>query len=50
MVNIPSDFVRPRPITLGLVYCLQVILQLVEVICGKCLNTINNVSACSVLF
>ena len=41
------DFVRPRarPITLGLVHSRQ----LIEVICGNCLNAINNGSACSVL-
>ena len=52
-VNMPSDqfdFVRPRPITLDLVHCRQLILKLIEIICGNCLNAINNVSACSVLF
>ena len=37
------------PITLGLVHCLQLILKLIEVIRGNCLNAINNASACSVL-
>ena len=57
IVNIPSDrfnFVRPRarPITLGLVHCRQLILELIEVICGNCVNVIKNGSgsACSVLF
>ena len=54
------DFVRARatgcrPISpaspgLDLVHCRQLILKLIEVICGNCLNAINNVSACSVLF
>ena len=51
------DFVRPRaratgcrPISPGLVHCCQLILKLIEVICGNCLNAINNGSACSVLF
>ena len=46
------DFVRPRarPITLGLVHSRQLILILIEVIFGNCLNAINNGSACSVLF
>ena len=54
------DFVRARaagcrPISPGLdlvrlVHCRQLILKLIEVICGNCLNAINNGSACSVLF
>ena len=52
------DFVRPRaratgcrPISPGLVHCRhQLILELINVICGNCLNAINNGSACSVLF
>ena len=47
------DFVRhgplAKPITLHLVHCHQLILTLIEVICGNCLNAINNGSACSVL-
>ena len=39
-----------RPISSGLVHCGQLILKLIEVICGNCLNVINNGSACSVLF
>ena len=41
-----------RPISPGLdpVHCRQLILKLIEVICGNCLNAINNSSACSVLF
>ena len=38
-------FSRPRPST-----CRQLILKLIEVICGNCLTAINNGSACSVLF
>ena len=46
------DFVKPgsRPTTLGLVHCRQLIRKLIEVICGNCLNAIDNVSGCSVLF
>ena len=51
------DFVRARatgcrPMSPGLdlVHCRQLILKLIEVICGNCLNAINNGSACSVLF
>ena len=51
------DFVRTRatgcrPISPGLdlVHCRQLILKVIEVICGNCLNAINNGSACSVLF
>ena len=51
------DFVRLRtratgcrPISPGLVHCRQLILKLIEVICGNCLNAIKNGSACSVLF
>ena len=51
------DFVRARatgcrPISPGLdlVHCRQLILKLIEVICGNCLNAINNGSACSILF
>ena len=51
------DFVRARatgcrPISPGLdlAYCRQLILKPIEVICGNCLNAINNGSACSVLF
>ena len=48
------DFVRhrprARPITLDLVRCCQLILKLIEVICGNCLSAINDGSACSVLF
>ena len=51
------DFVMPkaratgcRPISSGPVHYHQLILKLIEVICGNCLNTINNGSACSVLF
>ena len=50
------DFVRPRvratgcrPISPGLVYCCQLIIKLIDVICGNCLNAIDNRSACSVL-
>ena len=52
MLSDQFDFVRPRarPITLGLVNCRQLILKLIEVICGNCRNAINNGSACSVLF
>ena len=60
IVNMPSDqfhFVMPRaratgcrPISPGLVHCRQLILELIEVICGNCLNAINNGSACLVLF
>ena len=41
-----------RPISPGLdpVHCRQLILKLIEVICGNCLNAINNGSVCSVLF
>ena len=56
----PSDqfgFVMPRaratgcrPISPGLVHCRQLIVKLIEVTCGNCLNAINNGSACSVLF
>ena len=48
MPNDQFDFVRP--VTLGLVHCRQLILKLIEVICGNCLNAIHNVSACLVLF
>ena len=53
------DFVRARatgcrPISPGLhvdlVHCCQLILKLIEVICGNCLNAINNGSTCSVMF
>ena len=48
------DLVRAgcRPISPGLdqVHCSQLILKLIEVICGNCLNAIKNGSACSVLF
>ena len=51
------DFVRARatgcrPVSPGLdlAHCRQLILQLIEVIFGNCLNAINNGSACSVLF
>ena len=56
------DFVRARatgcrPISPGLgldlvrpVHCRQLILKLIEVICGNCLNAVSNGSACSVLF
>ena len=53
------DFVRGRatgckPISPGLdvdpAHCRQLILKLIEVICGNCLSAINNGSACSVLF
>ena len=51
------DFLMPRDgatgcrsISPGLVHCRQLILKLIEVICGNCLNAINNGSACSVLF
>ena len=54
------DFVRARatgcrPISpvldlVRLVHCRQLILKLIEVICGNCLNAINNGSACSALF
>ena len=53
----PSDqfqFVRPRaratgcsPISPGLVHCRQLILKLIEIICGNCLNAINNGSTAS---
>ena len=39
-----------RPISPGLLHCRQLILKLIEVNCGNCLNTINNGSSCSVLF
>ena len=51
------DFVRPRtratgcrPISTDLVHCRQLILKLIEVICGNNLNVIINGSACSGLF
>ena len=49
------DFVRARatgcrPISPGLVNCRQLIFKLIEIICGNCLNAINNGSTCSVLF
>ena len=48
------DFIRhrprARPITLDLVHCRQLVFKLIEVICGNCLNAINNGLACSVLF
>ena len=51
------DFVMPmaratgcRPISAGLVHCRQLILKLIEVICGNCLNAIKSGSSCSVLF
>ena len=51
------DFVMPRAratgcmrISPGLVHCHQLILKLIEVICGNCLNAINNGSAYTVLF
>ena len=53
------DFVRAsatscRPISPGLdldlVHSRQLILKLIEVTCGNCLNAIDNGSACSVLF
>ena len=52
MLSDQFDFVRPRArsITLDLEHCRQLILKLIEVISGSCLNAINNASACSVLF
>ena len=54
------DFVRARATgcraispslhLVRIVHCRQLILKLIEVICGNCLNAINNGSACSVLF
>ena len=51
------DFVRPRatgsgcwPISPGQVHSRQLILKLIEVICGNCLNAIDDGSVCSVLF
>ena len=51
------DFVVPRARGIGcrlnssgLVHCCQLNFKLIEVICGNCLNTINNSSACSILF
>ena len=60
IINMPGDqfdFVRGRatgcrPISPGVdpVHCRQLILKLIEVIGGNCLNAVNNGSACSVLF
>ena len=57
MPSVQFDFAVPRgratgcrPISPGLVHCRQLILKLIEVICGNRLNAINNGSACSILF
>ena len=55
MLSDQFDLVRARalgcrPISPGLdpVHCRQLILKLIGIICGNCLNAINNGSACSI--